>query len=287
MAFETIIYEKKDNVAWITLNRPDKLNAQNDTLRAEVIAALEQANADDEVRVIVLTGAGDRAFSAGADIGQFPEWQPLNVIQRSKGARRPYTVIREIPKPVIAMVNGLALGGGCELAMACDIIIASDRARFGQPEINVGVIPGGGGTQILPRLVGEKKAKEMVFTGDFIPAEEAWRLGMVNKVVPAEKLREAVENPEVKYRYKSSTEGFKTIPGTLREAVEEVIAKLKSKSPAILKLAKIAVNRSLETPLSVGMEIENELFAMCFGTQDQKEGARAFLEKRAPEYKGI
>lgn len=260
MAFETIIYEKKDNVAWITLNRPDKLNAQNDALRAEVIAALEQANSDGEVRVIVLTGAGDRAFSAGADISQFPEWQPLNVIQRSKGARRPYTVIREIPKPVIAMVNGLALGGGCELAMACDIIIASDKARFGQPEISVGVIPGGGGTQILPRLVGEKKAKEMVFTGDFISAEEAWRLGMVNRVVPAEKLR---------------------------EAVEEVIAKLKSKSPAILKLAKIAVNRSLETPLSVGMEIENELFAMCFGTQDQKEGARAFLEKRPPEYKGL
>jgi enoyl-CoA hydratase len=260
MAFETIIYEKKDNVAWITLNRPDKLNAQNDTLRSEVIAALEQANSDDEVRVIVITGAGDRAFSAGADIGQFPEWQPLNVIQRSKGARRPYTVIREIPKPVIAMVNGLALGGGCELAMACDIIIASDKARFGQPEINVGVIPGGGGTQILPRLVGEKKAKEMVFTGEFISAEEAWRLGMVNKVVPADKLK---------------------------EAVEEIIAKLKSKSPAILKLAKIAVNRSLETPLSVGMEIENELFAMCFGTQDQKEGARAFLEKRPPNYKGV
>jgi enoyl-CoA hydratase len=260
MAFETIIYEKKDNVAWITLNRPDKLNAQNDTLRSEVIAALEQANSDDEVRVIVITGAGDRAFSAGADIGQFPEWQPLNVIQRSKGARRPYTVIREIPKPVIAMVNGLALGGGCELAMACDIIIASDKARFGQPEINVGVIPGGGGTQILPRLVGEKKAKEMVFTGEFISAEEAWRLGMVNKVVPADKLK---------------------------EAVEEIIAKLKGKSPAILKLAKIAVNRSLETPLSVGMEIENELFAMCFGTQDQKEGARAFLEKRPPNYKGV
>jgi enoyl-CoA hydratase len=260
MAFETIIYEKKDEVAWITLNRPDKLNAQNDTVRGEVVAALEQANSDSEVKVIVLTGAGDRAFSAGADIGQFPEWGPLNVIQRSKGAKRPYTVIREIPKPVIAMVNGLALGGGCELAMACDIVIASEKARFGQPEINVGVIPGGGGTQILPRLVGEKKAKEMVFTGEFIPAEEAWRLGMVNKVVPADKLK---------------------------EAVEEVIEKLKSKSPAILKLAKIAVNKSLETPLSVGMEIENELFAMCFGTQDQKEGARAFLEKRPPNYKGV
>lgn len=260
MRFETIIYEKKDEVAWITLNRPDKLNAQNDTLRGEVIAALEQANNDNEVKVIVITGAGDRAFSAGADISQFLEWGPLNVIQRSKGAKRPYTVIREIPKPVIAMVNGLALGGGCELAMACDIVIASEKARFGQPEINVGVIPGGGGTQILPRLVGEKKAKEMVFTGDFISAEEAYRLGMVNKVVPAE---------------------------NLRETVEEVAGKLKTKSPAILKLAKIAVNKSLETPLSVGMEIENELFAMCFGTQDQKEGAKAFLEKRAPNYKGL
>ncbi|OGO59842.1 MAG: hypothetical protein A2Z36_00020 [Chloroflexi bacterium RBG_19FT_COMBO_48_23] len=259
MQFETIIYEKKDNVAWITLNRPEKYNAQNQTLRSEVVAALDDAKDDDEVRVIVLTGAGDKAFSAGADISNFVDWTTISVITTNKGAKRPYNFIREIPKPVIAMVNGMALGGGCELAMSCDIIIASDNARFGQPEISVGVIPGGTGTQILPRLVGEKKAREMIFTGDPISAEEALRIGLVNKVVP---------------------------PDKLRETVDELIKKLKSKSPAILKFAKLAVNKSLDTPLSIGIECEADLFAMCFGTQDQKEGAKAFLEKRPPNYTG-
>ncbi|HIE17248.1 MAG TPA: crotonase [Dehalococcoidia bacterium] len=259
MKFETIIYEKKDNVAWITLNRPDKLNAQNQALLSEVTAALEQAKDDDEVHVIVITGAGDRAFSAGADISMFMDWTPISVTSWTKATKRPYTFVREVPKPVIAMVNGLALGGGCELAMGCDIVIASENARFGQPEINVGVIPGGAGTQVLPRLVGEKKAKEMILTGDPISAEEAYRLGLVNKVVPADKLR---------------------------EAVDEVIKKLKTKSPAILRFAKLAVNKSLETPLSVGVDCEADLFALCFGTQDQKEGAKAFLEKRPPRYVG-
>jgi enoyl-CoA hydratase len=259
MNFETILYEKKDNVAWITLNRPDKRNAQNQTLRNEVIAALDDARKDDEVLVIVITGAGDKAFSAGADIGNFLETTTISVITSNKGARRPYSFIREIPKPVIAMVNGMALGGGCELAMSCDMIIASENAIFGQPEISVGVLPGGTGTQILPRLVGDKKAREMIFTGDPIPAEEALRWGLVNKVVPADKLR---------------------------EAVEDTIKKLKTKSPAIMKFAKLAVNKSLETPLSVGIECEAELFAMCFGTQDQKEGAKAFFEKRPPKYTG-
>lgn len=257
--FEAIIYEKKENVAWITLNRPEVLNAQNDTLRSELIFALEQARDDNEVYLVVLTGAGDRAFSAGADISEFAFWTPIDVIRKRKGTKTPYELIRQIPKPFIAMVNGLALGGGCELTMACDIIIAAENARFGQPEITVGVIPGGGGTQILPRLVGEKKAKELIFTGDFISAEEALRLGLVNKVVPKEKLG---------------------------EAVEELISKLKSKSPAILRFAKLAVNKSLETALSVGIADEGDLFAMCFGTEDQKEGAQAFLEKRKPQYKG-
>ena len=259
MDFETIIYEKEDNVAWITFNRPDKFNAQNQTLLNEVAAALEVANGDDEVQVIVLTGTGDKAFSAGADVNMFLDWTPVSVIKWSKGSKRAYTYIREVPKPVIAMVNGLALGGGCEIAMSCDIIIASENARFGQPEISVGVIPGGTGTQILPRLVGEKKAREMIFTGDPISAAEALRIGLVNKVVP---------------------------PDKLRETVDELAKKLKSKSPAILKFAKLAVNKSLETPLSVGIECEADLFAMCFGTQDQKEGAKAFLEKRPPNYTG-
>ena len=259
MEFETIIYEKKDNVAWITFNRPKVLNAQNQTLLGEVNAALEQGKDDDEVYVIVITGAGDRAFSAGADISMFPNWNPIDVIKWTKGSKRPYEFIREIPKPVIAMVNGVALGGGCEIAMACDMIIAAENAQFGQPEISVGVIPGGAGTQMLPRLVGEKKAKELVLTGDFISADEALRLGLVNKVVPGDKLR---------------------------GAVDEVINKLKSKSPAILRFAKLAVNKSLETPLSVGIQSEADFFALCFGTEDQKEGAKAFLEKRSPKYTG-
>ena len=259
MEFETILYERKDNVAWITFNRPDKLNAQNQTLMGEVMAALDDAKDDDEVHVIVITGAGDRAFSAGADISMFQQWTPIDVIKWNKASRRPYEFVREIPKPVIAMVNGIALGGGTEIAMGCDIIIASENAIFGQPEISVGVIPGGAGTQMLPRLVGEKKAKEMILTGDSITADEALRLGLVNKVVPREKLR---------------------------EAVDEVIGKLKSKSPAILKFAKLAVNKSLETPLSVGIQSEGDLFALCFGTEDQKEGAKAFLEKRPAKYTG-
>ena len=157
------------------------------------------------------------------------------------------------------MVNGLALGAGCELAMACDIIIASDNARFGQPEISVGLIPGGGGTQVLPRLVGEKKAKELVFTGDIIKAEEALRIGLVNKVVPKEKLK---------------------------ENVDELLDKLVKKSPLMLKLAKMSVNKVFETPLSVGLAYESNLCALCFGTEDIKEGRNAFLEKRPPEYKG-
>jgi enoyl-CoA hydratase len=256
--FQTLIYEKKDNVAWITLNRPEVHNAQNKTLLTELFGALEEARDDDEVHVIVLTGAGDRAFSAGADISMFPSLTPLDVIKEFKFFKT-YELIREMPKPVIAMVNGFALGGGCELAMACDIIVASDNARFGQPEINIGIFPGAGGTQRLPRLVGEKKAKELIFTGDPVSAEEALRLGLVNKVVPRDKLR---------------------------ESTEELTNKLKSKSMAILRLAKMAINKSLETPLSVGLASEGDLFALCFGTEDQKEGARAFLEKRPPSYKG-
>lgn len=259
MELETIIYEEKENVAWITLNRPEVRNAQNDTLRGELVAALEKAKEDDNVHVIVITGAGDKAFSAGADIGDFTTWNTVDVVKKFKGKKRAYDVVRETLKPVIAMVNGLALGAGCELVMACDMVVASDNARLGLPEINVGVIPGGSGTQMLPRLVGEKKAKEFIFTGALIPAEEALRLGMVNMVVPKERLK---------------------------ETVEELIGKLKTKSPAILRFAKLAVSRSLETPLSVGMESEKELFALCFGTEDQKEGVQAFLEKRTPKYKG-
>ena len=256
--YATIIYQKDGNAAWITLNRPDVLNAQSDELRAEVTQALERAGLDDEVYVVVLTGAGEKAFSAGADISQFPSRYPVDVIT-AKARRRPYETIREMPKPVIAAVNGLALGGGCELVLACDLVVAADTAKFGQPEIRVGVIPGCGGTQMLPRLMGEKRAKELIFTGRMMDAGEALGYGIVNRVVPL---------------------------AELREATQQLVSDLLRNSPAILKLAKIAVNKSLETPLSVGMSYERDLFALCFGTEDQKEGATAFLEKRKPTYSG-
>jgi enoyl-CoA hydratase len=256
---ETIIYEKKGHVAWITLNRPEVRNAQNDQLRGEFVQALEWARDDDEVYVIVITGAGEKAFCAGADISEFRSLMIPDRMKKVLGRTTHYDLIREIPKPVIAMVNGLALGGGCEITLACDIIIASEDARFGQPEVGVGVIPGGGGTQMLPRLIGEKKAKELIFTGRLISAQEALELGMVNRVVPKEKLR---------------------------EAVDELIGELLKRSPIILKFAKMAVSRSLNTTLSAGLAYEKDLFTMCFGTEDQKEGANAFFEKRKPSYKG-
>lgn len=256
---EVIIYEKRDHVAWVTLNRPEVLNARNEQLREELLQALKQAAADEDVYVIVITGTGNKAFCAGADIREFEKLTPTEWLRRRYGAESDLVYIRKIPKPVIAMVNGYALGGGFELAMACDVVIASDNARFGHREVGVGIIPGGGGTQLLPRLIGEKKTKELIFTGMDISAEEALQLGLVNKVVPKEKLR---------------------------EAVEQFIAILLKQSPLILGLAKLAINRSFETAFSVGLACEIDLFSLCLGTEDQKEGVHAFLEKRQPSYKG-
>ncbi len=258
MSYETIIYEKKDHVAWITLNRPEVLNAQNNQMRKELIDVLETVRDDDDVYVIVLTGAGDKAFSAGADISEFPKLYPTDQLKK-RAIRVHYELIREIPKPVIAMVNGFALGGGCEITLASDIVIASENSQFGQPEVRVGIIPGGGGTQVLPRLVGEKRAKELVFTGNIISATEAERIGLINRVVPREKLQ---------------------------ETVDKLVDNLLKKSPIMLKFAKMAINKAFETSLSAGLAYESDLCALCFGTEDLKEGARAFAEKRAPVFKG-
>ena len=258
--FRYIVYEKRDGVAWITLNDPEKLNRLSYEMRKELKEALEDASRDESVRVVVLKGAG-KAFCAGADIRAFLEMTPLDALKRAKevGTSTLAKIIRETPKPFIAAVHGYCLGGGFELAMACDIIIASEDAVFGSPEVNVGVIPGGGGTQILPRLVGEKKAKELIFTGDRITAKEALELGIVNRVVPLDKLM---------------------------EAVNEFIEKIKSKSPIVIAAAKEAINASLEMPLSEGLKYEMQIFAQLFSTEDQKEGARAFFEKRKPVWKG-
>ena len=257
-SYEFIIYEKADRVAWITLNRPEALNAQSDGLRAELVDALEDASVDEEVFVVVITGSGEKAFSAGADVAQYVTRVPSYVVSQ-KYVTRPFELIRNMTKPVVAMVNGLALGAGCELMISCDIIIAADDVKLGQTEVRVGLIPGGGGTQVLPRIVGEKKAKELIFTGAMIGAREAMDLRIVNQVVPREQLREATQ---------------KMVDSLLRN------------SPAIIGLAKIAINRSLEVPLQAGMSYERDLFALAFSYDDQKEGARAFLEKRKPNYSG-
>jgi enoyl-CoA hydratase/carnithine racemase len=256
--YEFIIYEKADRVAWITLNRPEALNAQSDGLRMELVDALEQASEDEEVFVVVITGSGEKAFSAGADVAQYVTRVPSYVVSQ-KYILRPFELIRNMTKPVVACVNGLALGAGCELMISCDIIIAAEDVKIGQTEVRVGLIPGGGGTQVLPRLVGEKKAKELIFTGRMISATEAMNLGIINQVVPREELR---------------------------EATQKLLDELLRNSPAIIGLAKIAINRSLEIPLQAGMSYERDLFALAFSYEDQKEGAKAFLEKRKPSYKG-
>ncbi|MDG6994660.1 MAG: enoyl-CoA hydratase/isomerase family protein [Nitrososphaerota archaeon] len=259
MPFEFIQYSKpKENYARITISRPEVMNALNLQVRKEIIEALDIAEKDDSVRAVVLTGAGEKAFSAGADINMFLTMTPYSAKEYLKTSKGASNKLESFPKPVIAAVNGYAIGGGLELAMSCDIIIASENAKFGQGEINVGAIPGVGGTQRLPRLVGIKKAKEMIYTGDLIDSSEALRLGLVNRVVPLQ---------------------------DLSRVVEELVDKISSKSPMILRLAKDALNHSV-AGLAEGLDYESALFAFCFSTSDQKEGARAFLEKRKPVFKG-
>ncbi len=257
--YVNIIYEKKDNVATITLNRPKALNALSMALSAEMRDAFQDAENDETVKVIVLTGAGDRAFCAGADISEFQQLSPIGARDLSLALQEDTRHMERIRKPIIAKVNGLCLGGGLETAMGCDLRIASDRARFGQPEVNLAVVPGAGGTQRLTRLVGRAKAMELDMLGEMIDAAEAHRLGLVNQVVPAEELD---------------------------KAVDELVQKLLSKSSVILGIIKLAVNKGIEMDLDRALFYEAECFGSAFGTEDSKEGAKAFLEKRKPEFKG-
>ncbi|MEM1538724.1 MAG: enoyl-CoA hydratase-related protein [Candidatus Nezhaarchaeales archaeon] len=257
--FTSIIYDKRDGIAKITINRPQALNALNPEVIHEIKRALEDAAGSNDVRVLIITGSGEKAFSAGADIKWMSNCTPLEALTFSQLGQSVLRMIEELDKPVIAAVNGYALGGGCELALACDLVIASENARFGQPEINVGIIPGWGGTQRLTRLVGVKKAKELILTGDVIDAKEAEKLGIVNKVVPREKLM---------------------------EEAEALAKKLAEKTPIGLRMAKAAINKSLETSLKDGLDYEARLFGLLFTTEDAKEGLKAFLEKRKPTYKG-
>lgn len=256
--FETITVEIENKIAVLTINRPDKLNALSSQVHIEGVAALDQLRADDNVRVLVITGTGEKSFIAGADISEFEGKTP--VTQRDTFLERTlFNTIDIFPKPVIAMVNGFCLGGGNELALACDLRICSENARFSQPEINLGIIPGGGGTQRLTRLVGEGRSMEMILTGDMIDAETAHRFGLVNHVFPAVELRE------------------KTM---------ELAAKIAEKAPIALQLAKEAVKFASRSNLDEGLRREVDLFAICFSTEDKKEGVTAFLEKRKPEFKG-
>jgi enoyl-CoA hydratase len=255
LAFKNIILEKKDHIAKITMNRPDALNALNMETRMEFLNAIEDVQNDDDVRVLIITGEG-RAFVAGSDI---KELKDTNMLQARKVPRLGEAV-ENLEKPVIAAVNGFALGGGCEIAMACDIIVASETAKFGQPEINLGVIPGGGGTQRLPSIVGPQRAKELIFTGDLIDAKEAERIGLVNRVVPASELDSVVRS---------------------------IAEKIAVKSPVATRLAKAAINRGLRSNLETGLAYEKELYAQAQTTEDKTEGIAAFLEKRKPVFKGM
>ncbi|GIW50902.1 MAG: crotonase [Gemmatimonadales bacterium] len=255
---KNVLKEVSGGVAVLTVNRPEKRNALNAETRSELLAYLDQMKGDPAVRVVVLTGAGDKAFIAGADIGEFAGRTPVDQF-RAMLASPVYAAVDAFPKPIIAAINGYCLGGGCELAMACDIRIAADTAKLGQPEINLGIIPGGGGTQRLPRLVGLGNAFKLLYTGDPIDAAEALRIGLVDEVVPAAELM-----PRVR-------------------ALAEKIA---SKSPVALELIKWAVRASVRTSLDEGLRHETTLFGLAFSSEDKEEGVRAFLEKRAPVFKG-
>ena len=258
MTFETLLIGVRDRIATITINRPDKRNALNAVVRRELVDALDQLRSDDDVRVVVITGAGEKAFVAGADIGEFAERTPLEQRAAMQG-RRVFDELAAFPKPTIAMINGFALGGGCELALACDIRIAARSARFGQPEIRLGLIPGGGGTQRLPRIVGTGTALRLILIGDLIDGAEAHRIGLVDVLV---------DDAELTAR------------------TFELAAAMAAHSPTALRLAKAAVAAALETPLSAGLAHERELFITAFGSDDRREGVAAFLEKRTPEFEG-
>jgi enoyl-CoA hydratase len=257
-SYETLLLERRDRVAIITINRPEKRNALNIQTREEGAELIEELRKDDSVNVVVITGAGDKAFIAGADIAEFAgrtaHMQRDVMVQRSL-----FNAIDTFPKPVIAMVNGYCLGGGCEVALACDIRIASENASFGQPEINLGIIPGGGGTQRLTRLVGEGKAMEMILSGQIIDAKTAFEIGLVNHVVPADQL----------------------LAKTL-----EIANTIAAKGPIAVRLAKEAVKIASRSSLDEGLRREVDLFALCFATEDKDEGVAAFLEKRKPVFKG-
>jgi enoyl-CoA hydratase/carnithine racemase len=257
--FEQIVYEKRSAIAYITLNRPKVLNALNQATFSELGMAFENARADSAVLGVILTGAGDKAFIAGADISELARVTAVEAREFTRHGQTVLDLIENLGKPVIAAVNGFALGGGCETAMACTIRIATEDAKFGQPEVKLGVIPGAGGTQRLPRLVGKGLALQLILSGGTISAQEAYRIGLVNEIVPR------VE---------------------LIARAEAILKQINSNAPLAVKFSIEAVNRGSETSQTEGLVIESALFAICAGTEDKKEGTSAFLEKRAAKFQG-
>src|SRR6266853_749065 len=256
---ENVLYEKKGAIAYVTLNRPKVLNALNGKTWDDLRAAFEKARNDGEVRGAILTGAGDKAFIAGADISELAHLSAVEAKASSSYGQAVLDLIENLGKPVIAAVNGFALGGGCETAMACTIRIAAEHARFGQPEVKLGIPPGAGGTQRLPRLVGKGRALQLILTGEIIAAQEAWRIGLVNEVVPA---------------------------ANLISRAEAILKQIFSNAPVAIRYSLEAVTKGLETSLDEGLALEASFFGLCAGTEDKKEGTSAFLEKRTAKFQG-
>jgi len=259
MAYETLLYEKRDSIGYVTINRPDKLNALNRQVMDELDDCFRAIQNDEEVSEVILTGAGEKAFVAGADLQELATLAPWEGRDFSRRGQRIFDLIENLGKPVIAAVNGYALGGGCELAMACTLRIASENARFGQPEVKLGLIPGCAGTQRLARLVGKGRALEMILSGEAIDAQEAYRIGLVNQVVPA---------------------------AELAAAAQTLACKIAANAPLAIKFALEAVNRGWEMTREQGQFLEAVLFGLCCTTTDMKDGTRAFLEKRPAKFVG-
>src|SRR6476620_9068339 len=252
-----VLYEKKNGIAYVTVNRPKVLNALNTPTWRDLRTAFEDARDDDAVRGVILTGAGNKAFIAGADIAELAQVTAFEAEQSSRFGQDVLDLIENLGKPVIAAVNGFALGGGCETAMACTMRIAVDTAKFGQPEVALGLIPGGGGTQRLPRLVGKGRALHLILSGEMISAQEAYRIGLINELVPAEQLI---------------------------ARAEAILQKIFANAPIAVAYSLEAVNKGLDTSQAEGLALEASFFGLCAGTEDKKEGTSAFLAKRAPQF---
>jgi enoyl-CoA hydratase len=259
LTLANVLYEKKGAIAYVTVNRPKVLNALNTPTWKDLRTAFEDARDDAAVRGVILTGAGNKAFIAGADISELAHATAVGAEQSSRFGQGVLDLIENLGKPVIAAINGFALGGGCETAMACTIRIAVDSAKFGQPEVTLGLIPGGCGTQRLPRLVGKGRALQLILSGDMISAQEAHRIGLVNEIVPA---------------------------ADLITHAEAILRKIGANAPIAVRFSLEAVNKGLETSQSEGQLLEASYFGLCAATEDKKEGTTAFLEKRAPQFQG-